>query len=175
MWGKLVAALCFQSPSHEVKSHSPGVLYLRMCLLPARPQGWFPDFLLLLLFSAQIIKEQNDSNCSFWWGVLRGCPRSAWCGEVAPVCDTVWLTKSRSHRAPGWSKVIKCSSRPRRCIALLIWRHWRGMCAYRERRKDNHGFLLQQLQPVPLMDVQRQTRAAQGMRSFVQMVLQTSW
>lgn len=28
---KLVAVLCFQSPSHEIKSHSPGVLCLGVC------------------------------------------------------------------------------------------------------------------------------------------------
>lgn len=29
--GKLIAVLCLQSPSHEIKSHSPGVLCLGIC------------------------------------------------------------------------------------------------------------------------------------------------
>jgi len=41
--------------------------------------------------------------------------------------------------------------------------------------KDNQGFLLEQLQPVPLMEVQEQKLAAQGTRSFLQMAMQTSW
>lgn len=41
--------------------------------------------------------------------------------------------------------------------------------------KDNQGFLLEQLQPVPLMEVQEQKLAAQGMCSFLQMAMQTSW
>lgn len=72
---------------------------------------------------------------------LRGRLGSAQCSEVvlALVCDTVWLTNSRSHRKLGCSKVIKCSSLPRLCTALLIWWHWRGIYAYIE--KDRQSLL----------------------------------
>lgn len=61
-----------------------------------------------------------------------------------------------------------------RYLEPMYRRKGKKLC-YMGANKDNRGFLLEQLQPVPLMEVQEQKLAAQGMRSFLQMAMQTSW
>lgn len=124
----------------------------------ARSQYWFPGIPL----DVQSVTKWIDFSCSFGCGWRRGGLLNVWCCDevvVALACDLVWWTNSRARRGLGAGRT--CVHSPPRDKALP-WANpggteGRGSI---DENKDSHGFLLEQLQPVPLMDVQKQKLAA---------------
>ena len=111
---KFVAVLQYQSPSHEIKSHSLEDLWLRT----------FSQASVLvscILLAVGNVKVWNGFNCSFWKEWLRGCLEREFVMWWGSSCFGTWysvINKLQIARRSGSEhRLLSTVPYPGRCIA----------------------------------------------------------